>query len=54
MNKNCCLNCSKRFIGCHCICDRYGEYKEYLEHIKKKRKLEQDKLRFSVRTLIRN
>ena len=38
---NTCLDCTKRYRGCHSKCNDYKLYKEHLDRIKKKKELEQ-------------
>ena len=42
-----CLNCTKRYVGCHNDWENYKKYKKELEKIKQNRKL--DKLIFKRR-----
>ena len=41
MAQNTCLNCTKRYKGCHSFCEDYKLYKGYLDRIRKKKELEQ-------------
>ena len=40
MKNNGCYNCTERHLGCHTDCIIYGEYKSYLEKIKKRKQAE--------------
>ncbi len=33
-DKDCCLNCEFRRVGCHSKCESYRRYKEILENIR--------------------
>lgn len=35
-----CLNCENRYLGCHSNCEKYKEYKQYLDVIKINKKKE--------------
>ena len=32
-----CLNCQDRFLGCHSVCKKYKEFKEYKNNINEQR-----------------
>lgn len=48
-NKNCCLNCEFRRLGCHSNCKSYEEYKKRLEIIRNNKSKERDISSFSRR-----
>lgn len=35
-----CKNCNDRKVGCHSVCDRYIQFKEYMDDIHKKQDVE--------------
>ena len=40
LSKNCCYECEKRTVGCHCTCEEYDAYSTAL---REKRQIEYDK-----------
>lgn len=41
-DKDCCLNCEFRRIGCHSKCESYKRYKDRLEKIRINRYMEKE------------
>ncbi|MGN0733705.1 MAG: hypothetical protein ACI4LC_05985 [Emergencia sp.] len=46
MNKAPCIECPDRQLGCHDCCEKYREYKEYSEDIKKKMRQDNEPAKF--------
>lgn len=47
MNDSGCLNCEKRFLGCHASCDTYLNYRKRLDKIKENKIREREKYKKS-------
>ena len=39
LSKACCLDCEKRYLGCHSNCSDYKQYKEKLAFIKEQKEI---------------
>lgn len=49
MKTSACLNCKERIIGCHQNCEKYKQYKQYLETIKQNKIKEREKYKKPIR-----
>ena len=48
-----CMDCEKRFIGCHSTCKEYDAEKEKMEAVKERRRMEMQAIYFLGRPIKR-
>lgn len=52
-NRSSCLNCDKREMGCHAVCDDYRAYKETRQQEYDRRLLESDMRNYKLAKMVR-